>query len=329
MTRRNRWAGPAAVVIAFCAPAVFAADEKPVARVGAETVTAPALARRIARLPDFQRDALAASPDALKRRVLETMVVPDLLYAQEAARLKLAERPSLQSRLRELLRLAMDHELRQESRARAPVTADDIRSYFEANKARFDTPRRLHLWRILSDDEALAKRIIADAKTADGVQRWSQYARDNSLDKATHLRNGDLGFVHADGNTDTPTLRVDPTLFAAADALSDGEVSQEPIKEGLHWAVIWRRGSMKAVERTVEQEQGSIRQVLERERLERAREQLLERLRASYVSRVNEAALETLRFDADGRPTHEITDRPGHAAPAGSSVPEASERGTR
>ncbi len=316
-------------MIALCAPALFAADQQPVARVGNQTVSAEALARRIATLPGFQREALAADEGALKRRVLETLVVPDLLYAQEADRLKLSERPSLQSRMRELLRGAMDRELRRESSARTPVTAQDVQAYFDANRARFETPRRLRLWRILTDDQALAKKMIADARATDGVQRWSQYARDSSLDKATHLRNGDLGFVHADGNTDTPTLRVDPTLFAAAEALGDGELAAEPVKEGAHWAVIWRRGSMKAIERTVDQEQGSIRQVLERQRVEQARVELLERLRASYVAQVNDAALENLRFDAEGLPSRELPVRPGHAAAAGSSIPEPSERGTR
>ena len=317
-----------AILLLLSAPTVFGADAKPVARVGAEAVSAEDLTRRLAKVPDFQRKALAESPDQLKRAVLNTMLIPELLYVQEAERLKLAERASLQNRQREILRAAMDRTLRQESAAKTPVTADDIKAYFEANRARFETPRRLHLWRILVDDEALAKKIIADCKALDGVQRWSTYARENSIDKATHLRNGDLGFVHPDGDTDTPTLRVDAALFAAADALSDGDIAAQPSKEGAHWAVLWRRGSMKAVNRTLEQEQGSIRQVLERQRSEQARDALLADLRGKYLSALNETALENVRFDNQALPVRATAATSAHPAAAGSSIPEA-EHGER
>ncbi|MEO6600301.1 MAG: peptidylprolyl isomerase, partial [Polyangiaceae bacterium] len=239
------------------ASTVFGADAQPIARVGSEAISAGSLTRRLAKIPDFQRLALGSTPELLKRKVLENELIPDLLFAEEAARLKLDAQPSAQRRTRELLREALERQLRQETAARSPVTADDIKAYFEANRSRFETPRRLHIWRILTDDEALAKRMIAESKGVDGIQHWSQFARENSLDKATHLRNGDLGFVHPDGNTDTPTLRVDPALFAAADRLSDGDLSPEPMKEASHFAVLWRRGSSKGVTRTVAQEEDS------------------------------------------------------------------------
>ncbi len=329
MLRRDSLARWPATLLLLSAPAVFAADAKPIAHVGSEYVSADTLSRRIAKIPDFQRASLGDSPNKLKRQVLDTFIIPDLLYAQEAERLKLGERPAVQNRQRDVLRAAMDHELRQETNATSPVNLGDIRSYFEANRSRFETPRRVHIWRILSDDEALAKKVIADSKAVDGIQRWSQYARESSLDKATHLRNGDLGFVHPDGNTDTPTLRVDPALFAAADQLKDGELATEPLKEGLHWAVIWRRGSMKAINRSLEQEQASIRQVLERQRVELARDELLAGLRAKYLSAVNEAALDKVAFDGDGLPARDATLPSGHAPTAGSSIPEPGERGTR
>ncbi len=316
-------------LLLLSAATVFGADAASVAHVGAEAVGADALVRRLAKIPDFQREALGATPDLLKHHVLEAELIPDLLYAQEAARLKLDQSPRARERSRELLREAMERQLRRETAAAKPVTADEIKAYFEANRSRFETPRRLHLWRILTDDEALAKKIVAECKGVDGIQHWTQFARDSSLDKATHLRNGDLGFVHPDGDTDTPTLRVDPALFAAADKLTDGELLPEPLKEGTHFAVIWRRGSMKAVTRSVTQEEGSIRQVLERKRVEQARDELLGRLRTQYVSADNEAPLETFHYSDNGLPARPGAPRPDHAAPAGSVAPAPGERGER
>ncbi|HET7544704.1 MAG TPA: peptidyl-prolyl cis-trans isomerase, partial [Polyangiaceae bacterium] len=285
-----------ALWLLLSASVVFGADAKPLAKVGPATISAEALTRRLRKIPDFQRAALADTPEQLKRRVLESWLVPELWYAEEAERLQLEQRPSVKQRTRELLREAMDRELRAENAAQHPLTNADIQAYFEANRARFETPRRIHVWRILTDDEALAKKILSDSKGVDGIKQWSQFARDHSLDKATHLRNGDLGFVHPDGNTDTPTLRVDPALFAAADKLSDGELAAEPLREGNHFALIWRRGSLKESHRTLAQESGSIRQVLERQRLEQAQGELLAKLQSQYVTAKNEAPLETFAY---------------------------------
>jgi peptidyl-prolyl cis-trans isomerase C len=318
-----------AVMSGLCAPALLAANGKPIAKVGSDPISAEDLTRRLARIPEFQRAALADTPEQLKRKVLETLIVPDRLYSAEAERLKLADRPALRDRQREILRQAMERELRAESMRQTPVSNENIQAYFAANQARFSTPQRVRIWRILTDDEALAHKIIADCQGVDGLKRWSQYARESSLDKATQLRDGDLGFVHPDGKTDAPTLRVDPSLFASADQLADGELAKEPLKEGSHWAIIWRRGSAPAISRTVAQEEGSIRQVLVRERAEKARQTLLEELRTKYVSVTNEALLDTLHFDPEGVPARESQPREAHAAAAGSSLPAPTERGTR
>ena len=318
-----------AISLLLSAAAVFASDPKPIAHVGPASIGSDALTRRLATIPAFQRAALGDTPEKLKRQVLDTWLVPELLYAQEAERLKLGQRPSVQRREREILRQAIDRQLRGENSAHSPVTAPDIQAYFTANRRRFETPARVRVWRILTDDEALAKRILAESKGVDGIDRWSKFARESSLDTATRLRNGDLGFIHPDGNTDTPSLRVDPALFAAADKLSDGELALEPIREGSHFAVIWRRGSMKAVTRTLEQEQGSIRQVLQRQRSEQARAALLADLQGKYVSLLNEAALDNVRFDSESLPVRATAPASAHPAAAGSSIPQAGERGER
>ena len=311
-----------AILLLLSLPAVCAADTKPLAQVGSATLSLEAFTRRLALMPDFQRAALADDAEKLKRQVLTTQLVPELLFAEEAERQKLSDRPAVRERIRELLRAAMEREIQAESARVSPVEAADIQAYFEANRARFETPRRIHIWRILTDDEALAKRIINECKGVDGVKRWTQFATEASLDKATHLRGGELGFVHPDGNTDTPTLRVDVALFAAADPLSDGQIAPQPIREGGHYAVIWRRGSMKAVNRSLAQEEGAIRQVLERQRGEQARGQLLEGLRRKYLSQSNDALLDTLRFDVEGVPEREPKDRAPHAAAASARAPD-------
>jgi len=329
MSRRSSLARVASGLLLSSASVVFAAGGKPLATVAGQTVSAADLALRLSKLPDFQRAALASDPQSLKRAVLTALLLPDLMYAAEAERLKLSERPELRERQRAILQGAMDRELFAESARQMPLGEAEIKAYFEANRARFETPRRIRIWRILTDDEALAEKIITDCQGVDGLKRWSEYAREKSLDRATQFRDGDLGFVHPDGKTDTPTLRVDSALFAGAEALSDGQLSKVPIREGAHFAVLWRRGSAAALSRTWVQERGAISQVLERERVQKLRRSLLDELSRKYLSGLNEGLLETVKFDAQGLATRDNREREPRLPAAGSSAPSRTDRGTR
>jgi hypothetical protein len=119
----------------------------------------------------------------------------------------------------------------------------EVTSYLEQNQAAWKKPERLRLFRILvaSREQALAlitelgKKAPADFRAA---------ARTSSLDKASHERGGDLGFVAADGTTDVPGVSADPALFVAARAVADGAFVPEPVAEGARFAVVWRRGSL-------------------------------------------------------------------------------------
>ena len=191
--------------------------------------------------------------------------------------------PQLRDKVREALRDSVDRGLREEALKAQPITAEEIKKYYDDNKARYETPKRIKVWRIQVPDEPAAKAIVALAKGPDGPKRWSEEARERSLDKATAQRSGDLGFVRADGTTDVPRVQVDPAVFAAVDKVADGAVVSQPIKEGEIWSVLWRRGSIEATKRSIEDESDSIRQLLERRRIETARQDLLKRLKTEQV----------------------------------------------
>jgi peptidyl-prolyl cis-trans isomerase C len=186
--------------------------------------------------------------------------------------------------------------------AKQPITQEELKKYFDENKARFETPKRVRVWRIQVADEATAKDIIAKAKGTDGIKQWSEAAREKSLDKATSQRSGDLGFVRADGSTDVPRVQVDPTVFAAVEKVGDGTVVPTPLKEGDRWSVLWRRGSIEATKRTLQDESASIRQMLERRRVDAARQELMTRLRKDAVSDFHPELLSHIDASAFGSP---------------------------
>jgi peptidyl-prolyl cis-trans isomerase C len=267
------------------ATSAFAADQSPVlVTVGSATMTEAAVSRRIAALPAYQLSKYGKTPSEQKKNFVEQVLVPEMLYGQDALARKLDESPTLKDKLREAQRDAMDRGVRAEILAKEPVTADEIKKYFEENRSRFETPKRLRLWRIQVADEATAKDIIAQAKGTDGPKKWNDLAREKSLDKPTAQRGGELGFVRADGTTDVPRVQVDPAVFAAADKVTDGSIVPMPLKEGDRFSVIWRRGSVDATKRTIEDETPSIRQILERRRVDKARQDLMAELKTKYVT---------------------------------------------
>jgi peptidyl-prolyl cis-trans isomerase C len=303
-----------------------------VATVGDGKLTVDEVERRLRGVPVWQLPTLGKTPAEIRRNFLEKVLIPELLFEQEARRQKVDADPAAHERLRAILRQAMENRLRETVASDKSVTAEELKAYYDQNLHRFHTPRRIKLWRILVADEARAKKIIADMKQGGekAAKAWTDAAREHSLDKATHLRDGNLGFVHPDGQTEAPRVRVDPALFAAADKVGDGQIVQEPVKEGDKWAVIWRRGSMEEVHRTLAQEESAIRQVLQRKKLEEAMSKLLDKLQNEQLKGRNDALLEYVSVDPYG----DIGARrkpgvvPRSSAP-GSPTPRSGERGRR
>ena len=322
----------AALLCAALRAGSLAADAAdPVAvKVGDSTLLASQVSARIAAMPRFQLLTFGKSPAEIRRAVLERVIVPDLLRSEEGKRRKLADTPRVRERLRELHARSLEDALKREVEAKQPIAPADVQRYFDAHRARLDRPERIRIWRILLGDEALAKQIIAGAAGSTGISNWSKAAREQSLDKATAMRQGDLGFVHADGQTDVPSVRVDPALFAAAERVADGELVPEPIKEGDRFAVIWRRGTLAARTRSLADEEPAIRELLLQERVEQARQRLIDELRQRELRELNPAPLDDLVLDAFGSRSERLapsaTPRVLVRPPA---LPSAGERGLR
>jgi DNA-binding protein YbaB len=297
---------------ATAATTALAADQSPpIVTVGSATMTAEAVTRRLAALSSFQLAKYGKTASEQKKAFVEQVLVPEMLYGQEAVGRKLDQTPAMSEKLNEALRDAVDRSLKAEILAKEPITPEELKKYYDDNKARFETPKRLRLWRIQVADEATAKEIIAQAKGTDGAKRWSELAREKSLDKATAQRGGELGFVRADGSTDVPRIQVDPAIFAAADKVTDGTLVAAPIKEADRWSVVWRRGSVEASKRTLEDETPSIKQILERRRVDRARQDLMSQLRKDHLKEVHPELLSNIDAQSFGPPPKRDLNRDG------------------
>ena len=287
------------VAITCSLSSALAADASPVVvRVGSATMTAADVSRRLAALPAYQLARYGATPEEQKKKFVQEVLVPEMLYGEEAFARKLDGSPNIKDKVRETLRDSVDRGLRDDALKAQPITPEEIKKYYDENKSRYETPKRIKVWRIQVPDEPAAKAIIALAKGADGPKRWSEEARERSLDKATAQRSGDLGFVRPDGTTVVPRVQVDPSVYAAVDKVTDGSVVATPLKEGEVYSVLWRRGSIEATKRTLEDESDSIRQLLERRRIETARQDLLKRLRAEQIKESHPELLSNIEIES-------------------------------
>ncbi len=340
---RPRWAALIAVSMIAAATVghsiVFADVAAPptddilvVAKAGTREFSVGEVERRIAAVPAFQLRYFGKSTDEIRRRFVEETLVKDALYVQGAEAEKLSELPEVAERIRGVLRGALIKKLTDEAAAAGPVTDEEVKAYYDANQATYHSPARVVLWRITTEKREEAQAVIEQVKADFSPKKWNEIAREKSLDKATNMRGGNLGFVEPNGATSDPNLKVDAALVTAAEKVKDGELVPEPVADDSKWSVIWRRQSMKPVDRTLDMEAPQIRQILMRQRTDKRIAETLAELRKKNVSETNADLLELLAVSGMGEVSP--VKRPGtlpsarHPA-AGSPVPKETPAGKR
>lgn len=313
----------AATVSASTSVRADAPGDAIVARVGDRVITVREVERRIAQVPPFQLRSFGRTPEEIRRQFVSSVLVRELLLSQGALAERLDARPEVEERIRDILRSAILGQIRRDTGTGSAVTDEEVRAYYEQNQERFRSPPRLALWRILVATRAEAEAILGDLGKDVTPKRWNEIARERSLDKATSMRGGNLGFVTPDGATAEPGLKVDPRLVEAASRVKDAEIVSEPVPEGERFAVVWRRQSMKAVNRTLEQEAPSIRQVIAHNKAEVRVKELLEQLRKQQLREHNPEYVDLIDISSTGdlqpvkRPgTLPSSRRPNVASPA-------------
>jgi peptidyl-prolyl cis-trans isomerase C len=255
-------------------------------------IAASELEDRIAAMPGFQRATFGAGADAVRHRVLDEVLVPDALLSLGAEAAKLDGQPAVAHAVDRAVAGASVRAVRGALGPAADISMDDVRAYYDKNRARYDAPARYLVWRILCKSSDEAQAVLEAAKADPTPKTFAQLARDHSQDKATALRSGDLGFLTEDGASSEPGLRVDPAVVRAAEAVRDGDLVPSAVAEGEYFSVVWRRGTTPAQKRKVEEVAPSIREILWREQAKAKVDELVAKLRAAKVRDLNEAILD-------------------------------------
>ncbi|MFO0666954.1 MAG: peptidyl-prolyl cis-trans isomerase [Polyangiaceae bacterium] len=291
-----------ALTLAHASNAGMTADEVArrsavVAKVGARTIPLGDLEDKLAAVPLFQRAVFGKTTDEVRANFLDEVLVADALVAEAATKEKFGERVDVRLKIARAKAEATLRATKAEVPAAATISKEEVSKYYDAHIDRFVVKERMQLWRIMVKTEAEAKEILELAKKDGTPKEFGRLAREKSLDKATYLRNGNLGFVAPDGAASEAGIRVAATLPAAASKVKDGEFVPQPIAEGEFFSVVWRRGSTPAKKQTVEQASSEIRDAIVREGIEKRTKDLLDGLRKKNVKLVDHAGLAS--FDID------------------------------
>jgi peptidyl-prolyl cis-trans isomerase C len=293
-----------------------------VAKVGPKQITAGELEDRIAEVPRFQLTMFGDTPGAVRHKFLSEIVVRDALYALGAEAEHLDTQLPTVNILKRALSNATVRAVRAELGPASAIPNEEVARYYEKNKSRYDTPERYAVWRILCKTREEALAVIDAAKKDLTIPAFNALARDHSIDQATNQRGGNLGFVGLDGTSNEAELHVDPATVKAAATVKDGELVPSPIPEGGNFAVVWHRGTVQPVHRSVEDVAAQIRDTLWKRNEEIAVKNLVASLRARDLKELNDGLLNGIEISTvDG--TVEPRRRTGQVTPLnlGQSLP--------
>jgi peptidyl-prolyl cis-trans isomerase C len=280
----------------------------PVVTIGSRVITVGELEDRLAALPPFQRATFGADAAAVRSAFLQQVLVPEGLYAQSAAAQKLDQTPPTAFEVERAVSNATLRAIRAKLGPESAIPMTDVQAYYDAHRDRYDTPERYQIWRILCKTEDEAKGVIAEAQKNLDIKQFGDLARQHSIDKASNLRAGNLGFLSPDGTSNEPGLKVDPAIVRAAQGVRDGQLVPAPVPEGDGFSVVWRHGTIPANKRSVDDVAAQIRDTLWKARVKEETDKLVASLRASKLKDYTESPLfdlpKTLGPDPGGLPSH-------------------------
>jgi peptidyl-prolyl cis-trans isomerase C len=223
------------------------AEDKPdpvVAKIGAEAIHLSDVNAAAATLP---QQAHQMPVEQLLPRVLDQMIDARLLAA-EARKSGLDKDPAVQRLMHEMEDRALVSSML-EKEVGPKITDAALKERFDKEIASQPPVQEVHARHILVDDEATAKKVIADLKKGGDFAALSkQYSKDS----AAVEQGGDLGFFKASDMV--------PEFSTAAFALKDNEVTQTPIHTQFGWHVVQTLGRRTAPPPAFDQVKDQLRQ---------------------------------------------------------------------
>ena len=194
--------------------------------------------------------------------MLKEEVVAREVFMQEAQRRGLDATDDYKSQLELARQTILIRELFADYQKKNPVTDAEIQGEYDKFTAA-NGGREYHTRHILVEDEAQAKKIIADIKKG---QKFEDIAKKQSKDTGSAPNGGDLDWA-------TPNSYV-PEFAQALLKLNKGQMSQEPVKSSFGWHVIRVEDIREAQLPKLDDVKPQIAQQLQQQKLAKFQEEL-------------------------------------------------------
>jgi EpsD family peptidyl-prolyl cis-trans isomerase len=251
------------------------------AKVGTIKITQADLERDIKNLPEFAQKLFEGA--AGKEKFLDEMIKKELLY-QEATKRGLDKDPEYVRKLEEFKKLTLIGQLlEKEIEAKAKVTEQDVKDYYEKHKAELAAVSQIKASHILVKTEGEAKKILERLKKGED---FAAIAKKNSIDPGSAQNGGDLGYFSSG--------QMVPEFEAAAAKLRQGEVSSEPVKTKFGYHIIKVTDRKKGNPIEFEKIKSVLFQRISAEKQKEFFDSYIENLRKTYKVEINKEAVSKL-----------------------------------
>ena len=217
-----------------------------------------------------------------RAQLLRSMVNQRLLV-QEARARKLDRNPAVKARLKEAERRELAQDVYEaEIAAKSAVSAREAMDYYKANPGAFE---RAELGQILvaprpGEDTAVAeKRVLRlKARLLKAPKRFAELAKAESDDPQSRVRGGDLGTLSRG--------MLEPELETAAFSAKPGSIVG-PVRTRFGFHLLQVRGLRLL---SWDEAGGPLRADMQRDRAQRAQQELLDRLSKTYKIEISKDA---------------------------------------
>jgi parvulin-like peptidyl-prolyl isomerase len=166
-----------------------------------------------------------------------------------------------------------------EVKEKVNVTDEEVKAYFEENKANYKDQEKIQIWEIAITDESLAKQIANRAKKG---ENFEDLARKYTEKQAMQKRGGNLGFQTRNS---TFTEIVKRAFDAGENQIVD------PFKYGIYFYVLKSGEYVPPRQKEFEEVKGIVKSGMVRKQETEKREELLSEIRKKYQFRINESIL--------------------------------------
>lgn len=269
-------------------------------KIGDKTITLGEFAQRLGGQSPYLR-ARYNSPER-RREFLDNMVRFELL-AMEASKRGFDKAEDVTRVRKQMMVQQMMQDLFDKDGLKlSDISEDEIKAYYESNKAEFEKPPQMRASHILVKDKALAAKLLkqAQAKPDDG-ELWRKLVDQHNEDPKTKANHGDLQFFSAvkDAGENDEVARPDAVRKAVFTLQKVGELYPEVVASELGFHVLKLTGKRDAMKRSLDDARRLIQNRLWRQKREQAIEKFVADLKTKANVKENPELLSKVKVISD------------------------------